>query len=174
MKRMMTEPIAALLMLFGLSSFGGTGGVAGEVKTSIPHPPVIVLIVCKTKPGGPPDQNEDYTHWKNLEWATEGSMMVCRRQEVQLYDPIEGMKIGARDDPSPPLNPNFADAAQCARIGMKLSMDWDEGHKNSPWRVWRVGCPTPIIDTETGRIVDYKLPDCGHRDVVICEVDSTI
>ena len=99
---------------------------------------------------GAPDQNEAFTHWQNLDWATEHSMMVCRRNEIQLFDPVEGMRLSPVDDPAPPLNPNFADFGQCARAGIRLAMDWDDGHRNTPWRVWRVGCPSPIVDMRTG------------------------
>ena len=101
-------------------------------------------------------------------------MMVCRRNEIQLFDPVEGMRLSPVDDPAPPLNPNFADFGQCARAGIRLSMDWDDSHRNTPWRVWRVGCPSPIVDTRTGTVIGYKLPECGHRDTVICETDSVI
>ena len=84
------------------------------------------------------------------------------------------MKLSPADDPAPPLNPNFADFAQCARAGIRLSMDWDDAHRNTPWRVWRVGCPSPIVDTRTGTVIGYKLPECGHRDTVVCEVDFVI
>ncbi len=137
-------------------------------------PPVLVLIVCKTIAGGAVDENAHYTGAKQLEWATEHSMMVCRRNEVTLYDPAEGMRLGPDDDPVPPLNPNFAVQSQCARAGMQLAMSWDQAHKNSTWRVWRIGCPVPIIDTRTGALIGYKMPDCGHRDTVICESDSAI
>jgi hypothetical protein len=137
-------------------------------------PPVLVLIVCKTVLAGPPDQNAAYTKWENLEWATQHSMMVCRRNEIQLYDPVEGMRLSANDDPAPPLNPNFAVASQCARAGIRLATDWDQAHRNTPWRVWRVGCPAPIVDLRTGDLIGYKLPECGHRDTVICETDSVI
>jgi hypothetical protein len=137
-------------------------------------PPILVLIVCKTISAGGPDENARFTGAKELEWATEHSMMVCRRNEVQLYDPAEGMRLNANDDPVPPLNPNFAMQAQCARAGMQLARDWDQSHKNSVWRVWRVGCPAPIVDIRTGALIGYKLPECGHRETVICEVDSAI
>jgi hypothetical protein len=137
-------------------------------------PPILVLIVCKTVSAGALDENARFTGYENLEWATEHSMMVCRRNEIQLYDPVEGMKLNASDDPAPPLNPNFAVASQCARAGIRLATDWDQTHKNSRWRVWRVGCPTPIVDTRTGTVIGYKLPECGHRDTVICETDSVI
>jgi hypothetical protein len=141
---------------------------------SVQIPPVLVLVVCKTVLAGPPDQNTAFTHWQNREWATEHSMMVCRRNEIQLYDPVEGMKLNPADDPVLPLRPNFAIASQCARAGIRLSMDWDQAHINTPWRVWRVGCPAPIVDLRTGALIGYKLPECGHRDTVICETDSVI
>lgn len=166
MKRLMTERIALALVAFF--------GVSCVAHAAVQIPPVLVLFVCKTKPGGPPDQNEAFTHWQNLDWATKDSMMICQRHEVQLFDPTEGLKLAPSDDPAPPLNPNFADMGQCARAGMKLQMDWDQAHANTPWRVWRVGCPAPIIDTRTGALIGYKLPDCGHRDTVICETDSVI
>jgi hypothetical protein len=137
-------------------------------------PPILVLIVCKTVIAGPPDHNAAYTKYENLTWATEHSMMVCRRHEVQLYDPAEGMRLTPADDPAPALNPNLAMASQCARAGIRLATDWDQAHKNTRWRVWRVGCPTPIVDTRTGTIIGYKLPECGRRDTVICETDSVI
>lgn len=137
-------------------------------------PPVLVLIVCKVVSAGAPDQNADMTGAQNLEWATEQSMMVCRRSEVQLYDPAEGVQLNAHDDPAPPLNPDFADNGQCARAGVSLATNWDMAHRNTPWRVWRVGCPAPIVDLRTGKIIGYKLPECGHRDTVRCETDSVI
>jgi hypothetical protein len=137
-------------------------------------PPILVLIVCKTIIAGPPDQNAAFTRWENLEWATEHSMMVCRRNEIQLYDPVEGMRLNPKDDPAPALNPNFAIASQCARAGIRLATDWDESHRNTRWRVWRVGCPSPIVDRRTGTVIGYKLPECGHRDTVMCETDSVI
>jgi hypothetical protein len=137
-------------------------------------PPVLVLIVCKVAFAGAPDQNADITGAQNLEWATVNSMMTCRRNEVQLYDPVDGMTLHPGDDPAPPLTPNFALGSQCARAGIQLATSWDQANRNTPWRVWRVGCPAPIVDTQTGMIIGYKLPECSHRDTVVCEVDSAI
>ena len=107
-------------------------------------PPVLVLIVCKTVLAGPPDQNTAYTKWENLDWATEHSMMVCRRNEIQLYDPVEGMKLKATDDPAPPLNPNFADAGQCARAGIRLGHGLGPGPQKHA--LARVACRLPGPD----------------------------
>jgi hypothetical protein len=137
-------------------------------------PPVLVLIVCKTMAAGVPDPNAAYTNAENLQWATEHSMMVCRRNEVQLYDPAEGMQLKPADAPAPALSANLADPGQCARAGMPLATQWNLTHRGTPWRVWKVGCPAPIVDLRTGGVIGYKLPECGHRDTVICEVDSEI
>ena len=77
-------------------------------------PPILVVIACKTVLAGAPDQNAAFTNYENREWATEHSMMVCRRHEIQLFDPAEGVQLGPSHDPAPALNPNFALATQCA------------------------------------------------------------
>ena len=56
-------------------------------------PPILVVIACKTMLAGPLDENAKFTGYENLEWATEHSMMVCRRHEIQLYEP--GRTAGA-------------------------------------------------------------------------------
>jgi hypothetical protein len=87
---------------------------------SVHIPPVLVLIVCKVAIAGPPDQNAPMTGAQNLEWATENSMMRCRRQELQLYDPAEGLSLTAGGDPTSPVNPNLAESTQCARTGIDI------------------------------------------------------
>ena len=127
-------------------------------------PPILVVIACKTMLAGPLDENAKFTGYENLEWATEHSMMVCRRHEIQLYDPVEGMQLSPADNPAPPLNPNFAIASQCARAGIRLAIDWDQAHKSTPWRVWRVGAPatdrTPYRHKKpgAGRVFCVKWP----------------
>jgi Ni/Co efflux regulator RcnB len=130
----------------------------------VPMPAAVVLIVCKTVVAGPMDQNAAYTGYENREWATEHSMMVCRRQEVQLYDQAEAMGAAAQ-----PFN-----LQRCQRSGIMLGTQWDAGHRGSSYRFWRVACPVPIVDTRTGDIIAWKMPECGHRDTVRCEVDAEI
>ena len=131
----------------------------------ISMPAAIVLIVCKTVIGGPTDQNTAYTKAENREWAIENSMMVCRRQVIPIHDQAGGAK---------PITPNLFDNGTCARIGTPIGAQWDQEHKSSAYRFWRVGCPAPIVDTRSGRIIGYKMPECGHRDTVRCEVDAEI
>lgn len=138
-------------------------------------PTILVLIVCKTISGpmSPLDvDNSRFTGDEGRQWATENSMMHCRRFEVQMYDP-DADKIDPKDKPVP-VTPDFSNATQCARAGIGLAAGWDRGHRNTPWRVWKVGCPAPIVDLTTGQIIGYKLPECGHKDTVVCETDSAI
>jgi hypothetical protein len=138
---------------------------------AVPMPAIIVLIVCKVAIAGPPDQNSALTRSENLDWAYENSMMVCRRQEVQMYDMAAGQ--GAQEKPFTQMD--------CAHSAMLLGSQWDSQHRGSKYRFWRVACPVPIMgdqgtprDTRDDQIVGWKIPDCGHRDTVICEVDTAI
>ena len=130
----------------------------------VPMPSAVVLIVCKTVVSGPVDHNAAYTGYENRDWATEHSMMVCRRQEVQLYDQAEAMGAAAQ-----PFN-----LQRCQHAGISLGVNWDQSHRGSSYRFWRVACPVPIVDTKTGDIIAWKMPDCGRRDIVLCEVDTAI
>ncbi len=130
----------------------------------VPMPSAVVLIVCKTMIAGPVDQNAAYTGYENRQWATEHSMMVCRRQEVQLFDQAEAMGAAAQ-----PFN-----LQRCQRAGITLGVNWDASHRGSSYRFWRVACPVPIVDTKTGDIIAWKMPECGRRDIVRCEVDTAI
>src|SRR5215471_14256874 len=66
-------------------------------------PPILVVIACKVVMAANPDPNAAFTHVENTQWATENSMMVCQRHEVDLYDPVEGMQINQADNPAPAL-----------------------------------------------------------------------
>src|SRR6476660_10167409 len=81
-----------------------------------------------------PDQNAGYTNSENREWATEHAKMVCRREEVQMFDKAKA--DGA--DPQP-LN-----LQNCQRSAMMLGPQWDADHRSSSYRFWRVACPVPI------------------------------
>jgi hypothetical protein len=134
-----------------------------------PLPAVVVLIVCKTIVAGPEDQNAAYTGYENLEWATEDSMMVCRRQEIKLED---GALLQAT--PAMPAAPQPFNVQRCQRSGIMMGTQWDASHRGSKYRFWRVACPVPIVDTQTGDIIAWKMPECGHVDTVRCEADSEI
>ncbi|MEM7192611.1 MAG: hypothetical protein AAF405_07025 [Pseudomonadota bacterium] len=130
----------------------------------VPMPSAVVLIVCKTFIAGPPDINAEFTGYENRQWATEHSKMVCRRHEVQLFDQSEAMGAAAQ-----PFNQQ-----RCQRAGITLGVSWDQSHRSSNYRFWRVACPVPIVDTRTGEVIAWKMPDCGRRDIMVCEVDTAI
>ena len=135
---------------------------------SAPMPAAVVLILCKTVavPHASPldEANAAYTGHQKREWAYEHAMMVCRRQEVQLYDAAEAMSAAPR-----PFTVN-----QCQRAGITLGASWDASHTSSSYRFWRVACPVPVVDTRTGDVIAWKMPECGHRDTVVCEGDAEI
>lgn len=130
----------------------------------VPMPAAVVLIVCKTAIAGPEDPNAAFTGAENRTWATEHSMMVCRRHEVQLFDRAAALGAAAQ-----PFN-----LQRCQRSGIMLGVRWNEQHKSSSYRFWRVACPVPIVDTRTGDVIAWKMPECGNRATVICEVDAEI
>ena len=130
-------------------------------------PAVIVLIVCKTVVVGPPDQNQARTHSENLGWAIENSMMVCRRQEIQVTD--DAADKGAQPQPF--------NQQRCQQSGAMLGPNWNASHLSSRYRFWRYACPVPVVRQNADGsedIIAYHLPDCGHRDTVVCEVDTAI
>ena len=138
---------------------------------AVSFPAVVVLIVCKTVLAGPADQNSDKTGWENRSWEYKNSMMVCQRREVQMTDPAEDQ--GAQ--------PQGFNTQRCWASAIFLGAQFDMSHRTSAYRTWRVACPVPMFNDVTGDgpspddpIVGYVLPDCGHRDTVICETDSVI
>ena len=130
----------------------------------VPMPSAVVLIVCKTVIAGEPDVNAKWTGYENRDWAVEHGMMQCRRQEIELYDQSEAMGAAAQ-----PFNQQ-----RCMKSSLMLGVQWDQAHRSSSYRFWRVACPVPIVNTITGEVIAWKMPECGHRDTVVCEVDTAI
>lgn len=135
----------------------------------MPMPAAVVLFVCKvafTPYASITDEhNAKYTGHKPFEWATEHSMMECRRLRVDLHNP---------DDPKAEFT-----IPKCLRASWQVRMGWDKAHDNSNWRVWATACPVPIANTATGKIIDWKMPECPRvnkkdRVAVHCEVDTAI
>ena len=130
-------------------------------------PPYVVLIVCKAVllPFSSPidEANAKYTGYQPFAWDTEHSVMHCRRHQIQVYDVSES--LGAAPRPFTPF--------QCNMTGILEGARWNERH--TKWKYWKSACPTPIIDTRTGKVLDWKLPECGgDPGTVICEVDTAI
>ena len=49
------------------------------------------------------------------------------------------------------------------QAGFELGICWT----HTSWLV-------PIVDTRTGDVIAWKMPECGKRATVICEVDAEI
>jgi hypothetical protein len=128
----------------------------------VPMTPAVVLIVCKVL-APITDDNSQFTHWEHAPWAYENSMMVCRREVITIMD--------ANEDPE---HPKPLSKQLCMASAIRLATEWDLSHRGGKYRVWRVACPTPTVDTRSGEIVGWVLPDCGHHDTVVCEKDSVI
>ena len=62
--------------------------------------PVLIVVACKLLIAANSDPNAAFTH-VDTEWATENSMMVCKRHEVDLYDPVEGIKNSSHPTTQP-------------------------------------------------------------------------
>lgn len=142
-----------------------------QPPTAPPAAPVaLVLIVCKGHTeawsNDTDADNAKMTGVENWVWDYPDAKMLCKRLEIPMIDPAEA--AGAA-----PLNPNFSDWSQCARAGIPLQQSWDQAHRTLPWRVWRIGCPVPIINQD-GSVVGYKMPDGGHYEQVTFLVDSAI
>lgn len=148
--------IAALLALFALAL---SAKADGRAPAAMEMPPYVVLIICKVDFIGVPSDNDLKTGHRETAWHIDGGKMVCHRREVQLYDPIGGQNF----------NPMV-----CARTGISMGAQFDASHADKPYRFWRSACPVPTVDLETGRVVGWTMPPCGHQDTVVCENDTTI
>jgi len=146
-----------------------------QPPTAPPPAPALVIIACKghiERWGSDVDAaNAAQTGVENWQWDYPNSKMLCERIEVPMYDPAE-------DAGADPLSPNFADFTQCARAGVMLQRSWDDQHRHTPWRVWRIGCPVPIINKApdgTESIIGYKLPDgLEYSETVAFQIDNSI
>lgn len=125
-----------------------------------PMPAKVVLVACKTvRKAGPPDPNSVWTGYENREWATEYGMMHCRRFELQLEH---------SSDPTEAFTPQ-----KCSRAASMMGVAWDMAHKRSSYRAWRILCPVPVRNID-GEIIEWRMPECPHRNIVICENDLEI
>ena len=132
-------------------------------------PAVVVVIACKVAflpyASAVDEANAVYTHHKPYEWAIKHSQMLCRRHEIQLYNP---------DNPEAEFTPQ-----KCMRASWQIRMQWDMGHENTSWRVWKTACPIPVVNLQTGKVLDWQMPACPRenkqgRVAVQCERDTVI
>jgi hypothetical protein len=137
----------------------------------LPMPNVLVLIVCRVVILGDIDP---HTGWQNTEWNTEGGVMHCKREQVELYDPAPDQ--GALPVPFTPI--------ACMRAAMMLGpqFDVDATHAKRPWRFWRAACPTKVMDDNgtpdnprDDKHIGWSIPACPEKHGVLeCESDTAI
>lgn len=156
-------------MRIGLVAIGGALAalflsIATDARADAPMPTKIGVIVCKTVEAPFASEldayNARWTGHESRKWDTAGNMMHCRRFEE---------RVEHSSDPKEKFTPQ-----KCQRSALMTGIAWDMAHRSSPYRFWRVMCPVPIIDTKTGAVIAWKVPECGHRDTVICEIDTAI
>ena len=125
--------------------------------------PYVALVICKAlliplPPGSVVEHNAQYTGYQPFQWDMTGSVMHCRMHEIPLM-PVDDKQT---------FN-SFA----CMRQGMMEAAQWDTTHEQ--WKTWKTVCPSPIVDTRSGKIIAWNKPDCGGTPgTVICEVDQSI
>lgn len=143
------------------------------------YPNVVVLVVCRVLFLGAPDDNAQFTGWRDTEWDLSQGVMHCRRQEVQVYD--KAVDQGADEIP---FNPTA-----CMRAAMMLGPQYDVDHRDKPWRFFKAACPTPIYPDRDGNgepdrdangyplpPIAWKLPECPDisSGTMVCEGDTEI
>lgn len=130
-------------------------------------PPWIIVISCLTQPTGTIDQNSKWTGYENREWAVVQGQLQCKAEKVDLTD--ESALLGA---------PGLAfNSHRCSVAAISYIPKWDEMNRRSDYRAWRVACPRPKVDLETGEIVGFEDPDCpppSYKDKMVCRVESEV
>jgi hypothetical protein len=139
------------------------GITAIALAADVPAPQSIVIVACKvddlTGQPGRQDPNLAAKGWRDLELhINENQEYECKREVLHLED-------GAIFGPNAPedlltLTPDFADAMQCARVGMMQATEWNT--RNPGWGVVAVGCPTRIVN-EDGETVGWQEPGCPQK-----------
>jgi hypothetical protein len=142
----------------------------------IPMPAVVVIVFCKAvfvpSEDDVTNSNSDYTKHYEFQWATEHSKMVCKREEISLIDPNETPEQQAQ-----PYTQFI-----CNMTGLQIGAKWDHDHPGNSYKFYRTACPVKIIDTQTGAIIGWKIPECstkpngmdGQYGTLVCEGDVAI
>lgn len=141
---------------------------ASTAHAESPSPPnSLVLITCRSvqvtefPPGVVPIPGKTYYELyinKNQEYE-------CQRVRLDLVD-----EVAFNNPYIPQLDPDWSQYAQCSRMAMMKSAEWDEKHPG--WLTVAAGCPTPIgwdsdndgkpDRNEKGEFIvkDWKMPEC--------------
>ncbi|HUS84370.1 MAG TPA: hypothetical protein VMX56_04435 [Anaerolineales bacterium] len=163
----------ALLSLMLLSSPAEMATVS-----QVQAPTTLSIIACRTVDltgqKGRQDPALAAPGWRDLEWFINPSQeLECKREVADLLDSAEMMFPHKTE----PLEPDFSNWSQCASAGMSYAAAWNEKHKG--WAVLAVGCPVKIIDSETGNVLSFKIPECpshmpGTENRIKCSFDESL
>lgn len=146
-------------------------------KPSQTPPTTLVIIACRvddfTGQPGRQDPALAAKNWRDLEWRFDkGLKLQCKRE----VDPLEdSVNLNDQTGKIPPLNHDFSDFGQCAGAAIGYTPQWEE--KNRGWAIMAVGCPVPIVDDRTGKVLSWKLPDCPRQVqglTIDCLFDSSM
>jgi len=141
---------------------------AAPALASPPMPSEIAIFVCKVESAGAPSDldknNAEYTGAQKLKWAVRHSKMQCERVVYRLYDPAELFGAAAQ-----PFN-----RQRCQASGIMIGASWNLQNAASDYRYWRSACPVATINEITKEVIAWHLPECPHRDVVVCEQGASI
>ena len=169
------RPYEALLSLMLLTS----PPEMATVTNYITAPTTLSIIACRTVDltgqKGRHDPALAANGWRDLEWKINASQeLECKREVADLLDSSEMM---FPNQETKPLNPDFSNWSQCASAAMSYAAAWNEKHKG--WAVLAVGCPVKIIDTETGNVLSFKIPECpshmpGTENRIKCSFDESL
>ena len=148
------------------------------VSNHITAPTTLSIIACRTVDltgqKGRHDPALAANGWRDLEWKINSSQeLECKREVADLLDSADMMF----PNKTKPLNPDFSNWSQCAAAGMSYAARWNETHKG--WAVLAIGCPVKIIDTETGAVLAFKIPECpvhmpGTENRIKCSFDESL
>ena len=166
---------AILIVVVALVAFDGWGGASADEIHAMRQPPTApprifiggnpaptkaVLIACRvndlTGQPGRHDPTMAAPGWRDYELRiNDAQEYECKREELELNDSAQLAASAPAD--LLPLDPDFSDLNQCARVGVVQAQAWNEKHAG--WAVVGVGCPVPIVNAD-GRVIAWKMPEC--------------
>jgi hypothetical protein len=182
-----------MLRLFAKVTFLLTLLLTGYAHAEPTAPNSLVIVACRvddlTGQPGRHDPKLAARDWRDLELhVNEAQQYECRRDVIaNIEDATQFNKHAPAD--LIPLNPNFGNPGQCARIGVVIAQSWNDTHPG--WGVVAVGCPSPTFaDADADgapdldqhgnpTVVQWRLPSCptylpGTSNRMKCVYDESV
>lgn len=142
-------------------------------------PTQIAIVACRVddltgKPGRH-DPEMAARNWRDLELHISNGEYSCKHEVLALEDAAPYSPLAT--EKMIPLEPNWGDWSQCSSVGAVQAQMWNDRHKG--WATIAVGCPTPIVDLSSGKIIGWKLPGCptylpGTQNRMRCRFDASL